>query len=450
MTERHGRFGGWFRRVAGTAVVATTAIGQRGIPFLPRHELETIRDRRIRHIVSHAARTVPYYQDLFRRERIDAREIRGAADLDHLPLLDRDLVRSQPLMFVARTRAGRAAVPFLTSGSTGTPIEIRHDRRSLLANIAYGERERDPVNKLCGGAFRPKELYVGYETSTFKKVIAFYAEHTALPVAPRRRFISLLEPIDTVAAIVNAERPDVIVGYGGWIDLFFRSVVARGLDLAKPRVVMFMGEAMPQGGRSYIEQQFGIPVLSRYNAVEAFKIGFFCEERTGFHIHEDLCHVHIRTPDGRLAGPGESGEVIISNLVNRASILLNYPIGDVAAMALEPCACGRTFNQLSELEGRVEDILALPDGRFVHPRAIWQVFKDHREVLQYQLTQREQNRYDLTLVTVDEPSFQHAVRETLPELERLLGSQSRVDPRWSREIDRSTRGKFRTVVGIRS
>jgi hypothetical protein len=90
----------------------------------------------------------------------------------------------------------------------------------LLANIAWGERERDPVIRGTGGAFRPKELYVGYETSTFKTVQAFYEQHTLLP-RPQRTFVSLLEPIERIAAIANAERPDVLVGYGGWIDLFF-------------------------------------------------------------------------------------------------------------------------------------------------------------------------------------------------------------------------------------
>ncbi|MBC7791315.1 MAG: phenylacetate--CoA ligase family protein [Anaerolineae bacterium] len=437
------------RRTAGTAIVAATAIGQRRVPFLPRKQLDAIRDRRIRRIVSYAARTVPYYKDLFTRERIDVREIRGATELDKLPVLDRDHVRSEPMLFVARTRAGRTGIPFLTSGSTGTPIGIRHDKRSLLANIAYGEREREPVNKVCGGAFRPKEMYVGYDTSTFKKVIEFYEEHTALPVKPRRRFVSLLEPLDSIAAIVNEEQPDVIVGYGGWVDLFFRSVEARGLEIAMPRMVMYMGEEMPRGGRDYIEQHYGIPVLSRYNAVESFKIGFFCEERSGFHIHEDLCHVRIRTTDGRQANPGESGEVIISNLVNYASVLLNYPIGDVAAATSELCACGRTFSRLSELEGRVEDVLALPDGRFLHPRAIWQVFKDIPGVLQYQLTQHGGGRYQLTIVTVDEQLFRSALDQALPELRRLLGSEN-IEARWSREIDRSGHGKFRTVVRAKS
>ena len=83
--------------------------------------------------------------------------------------------------------------------------------------------------------------------------------------------------------------------------------------------------------------------MSRYNAAEAFKIGFYCEQRTGFHLHEDLCHVRIAGADGATAGPGEVGRIVISNLVNRASVLLNYPIGDLGAIAAEPCPCGRTL-----------------------------------------------------------------------------------------------------------
>ena len=151
-------------------------------------------------------------------------------------------------------------------------------------------------------------------------------------------------------------------------------------------------------------------MLSRYNAVEAFKIGFYCEHRTGFHLHEDICHVRVVRPDGETAAPGEQGRVVISNLVNRASVLLNYPIGDLASMSDEVCSCGRTLQAaLRARRARVEDILSLADGRFVHPRAVWQVFKADRSVLQYQLTQHELERFELTLTTLDEPAFQRSL-----------------------------------------
>jgi phenylacetate-CoA ligase len=433
-------------RLYGSAVIAAHLPGQRRIPFLPRAKLEAVRDLRIRRIVTYAARTVPFYREWFAQEGIDPREIRGAAELDRLPVIDRELVRTQPRRFLAETPASAAALSFLTSGSTGTPIEIHHDRFSLLANIPFGERERDPVIRGCGGSFRPKELYVGYETSTFKKVIAFYQDNVLSPVRPRRCFVSLLEPIEKIAAIANAERPDILVGYGGWIDLFFRTIAARGIDLHRPKMVIYMGEALPHGGRAHIEEHFGIPVLSRYNAVEAFKIGFFCEQRTGFHIHEDLSHVRIVRPDGRTAQPGEQGEVVLSNLVNRATVLLNYPIGDVAALSPRSCPCGRTFRLLSELEGRIEDILALADGRFVHPRAVWQVFKSDRDVLQYQLTQRGRHRFELKLATMDEPAFQRACGRVLPELQKLLGPGVCVETGRQAGLIRPPGGKFRAVV----
>src|SRR5262245_36559979 len=93
----------------------------------------------------------------------------------------------------------------------------------------------------------------------------------------------------------------------------------------------------------------------------------------------------------------------------------------MATLSPMSCSCGRTFRLLSELEGRVEDILPLPGGRFVHPRAVWQVLKDARDILQYQLVQHQPQRFELSLVTADEPAFQRALEHTLPALERLLG-----------------------------
>jgi phenylacetate-CoA ligase len=426
------------RKLRGSAVIAAGLRGQRRVPFLPRERLEARRDRRVRDVVAYAARAVPYYRELFAREGIDPRDVRGAGDLDRLPVLDRDVVRARPELFTAETAASRRALSFTTSGSTGTPLRVLHDQRSLLANISFGERERAAVIRVCGSGFRPSEVYVGNETSVMRKVTAFYADNVLFPVRPRRRFVSVRAPIEEIAGIVNEERPDILVGYGGWIDLFFKTVAARGLPLHRPRMVMYMAEALPHGGREHIEGAFGIPVLSRYSAAEAFKIGFFCEERTGFHLHEDLCHVRI----------GELGEIVLSNLVNRATVLLNYPIGDVGSISERSCPCGRTFKLLSELEGRVEDILWLPDGSFVHPRAVWQVFMHEPEVLQYQLVQHEPRRFELRLATLDEAAFERALERARRELQRLLGPDARIDARRRDELEERGDGKFRAVSAL--
>ena len=444
-----GSLAGELRRLYGSAVIAAHLPGQVRAPYAPRATVAARRDRRLRDTVLYAARHVPFYRDWFARSGVDPRSIRTADDLARLPILDRDLERARPDLFLAGARRARGALAFATSGSTGTPLRVAHDRISLLANIPWGERERAPVNAICG-SFRPKELYVGYETSTFKKVTAFYAAAARLPVAPRRRFVPLDTPAEEIAALFESERPDVLVGYGGWLDLFFRTVTARGIALRPPKMVMYMGEALPHGARAFIEERFGVPVLSRYNAVESFKIGFFCERRTGFHLHEDLCHVRVVGDDGRDLPPGTPGRVLVSNLVNRATVLLNHPIGDVAALASEPCSCGRTLRLLTELEGRVEDAIALDDGRFVHPRSVWQALKDDVDVLQYQLVQVEPRRFVLRLATLDDAAFARARERALARLAPLLAPDPSIDV--ERATPRTQDGpvKFRAVASLAS
>lgn len=436
------------KRAYGSLVVAANVRGQRRVPFLPRAEVERRRDARVRRTVAYAAKTVPYYRELFKTEGIDPREIQGAGDLERLPMLDRDLARKRPELFLSEGPRARGALTFSTNGTTGTPLRVHHDRRSLLANMGYGERERAPVIEGTGGSFRPKELYVGNETSTMKDVVAFYEQSTFMPVRPRRRFVSVREPIERIAALTRAERPDLLVGYGGWIQLFFSTVAARGLEIHPPKMVMYMAEALPHGGRDLIEGTFGIPVMSRYSAAEAFKIAFYCERRTGFHLHEDLCHVRVVGANGATARPGEVGRIVLSNLVNRASVLLNYPVGDLGAIVAEPCPCGRSFRLLSELEGRVEDILRLPDGRFVHPRAVWQVFQGDPDVLQYQLTQHEPDRFALRLATVDVPGFERAEERARPLLHSLLGADTRIEASRVSESEPRGDGKFRAVSSL--
>ena len=160
-----------------------------------------------------------------------------------------------------------------------------------------------------------------------------------MPVGSGRRFVSVRTPIEEVLRCTLVEKPDLLVGYGGWVHLFFKTVAARGIEIHAPKMVMYVAEALPHGGREQIEGAFGIPVMSRYSAAEAFKIGFYCERRSGFHLHEDVTHVRVVGPR-RTLGPDETGRLVISNLVNRGSVLLNYPVGDLGSISREQCSCG--------------------------------------------------------------------------------------------------------------
>jgi phenylacetate-CoA ligase len=435
------------RKIHGSAVVAATLPGQRQMPFASRQKLDRLCDSRIRKLVRYAARSVPYYREIFAREGIDPREVRGARELDQLPLLDKQVVRERPQDFLADGMRDKS-LSFQSSGTTGSATEICHDFPALWKNIAFGERERKVSTGQCEGGFRPKELYIGSEDSTFTRVIEFYQHSVLFPVRPRRRFIPVVESVERIAEIINAERPDILVGYGGWHDLFFRTVRARGIQLDHlPKMAMYIAEALPPGAREFIEGEFGIPVFSRYTAAECFKIGFFCPERSGFHIHEDLCRIRVVNEEGSELPHGEQGEVVLSNLVNRATVLLNYRMGDLAALLPgDSCVCGRTFKRMSEVEGRTEDILPLANGHVIHPRSIWRALKDEPEILQYQFIQHAYDRYTLKLVSSSQTGFPQLRRRAEAGLMELLGSNAHIDTEQHHDPLRREGQKYRIVI----
>ena len=207
------------KRLVGNAVVAAHLRGQKKAPYQTRDRIEASRDKNVRHIVRHAVRTVPYYREL----GIDPKEIRTARDLDALPLLEPATVRADPDRFLSQSRRGRNSLACWTSGSFGRPLEIHHDRRSVLANIGYGERERAPVVELCG-SFRPRELHLGFEGSNFSRVLEFYATNTRLPVKPRRNSLLMVSPFEEIVAAINERKPEILTGYASFLDQFFRTL----------------------------------------------------------------------------------------------------------------------------------------------------------------------------------------------------------------------------------
>lgn len=436
------------RRLIGNAIVLRTLPGQRAFVRAPRAHIEAARDRRVRRVVRFAAAHVPHYRDLFTRERIDPREIRTAADLVRLPVLEKDDVRRAPLRFVADTWHGRTALPFYTSGSTGERTLIHHDRRGLIENIAYSEREREVIAGFVGRPLGYREAVLSYPGATVDKVRAFYAEWTWIPGRPNRRQLSVLRSIEENAASLAEFQPHLVFAYGSYLEAFHRAALAGRVPFYKPRVLLYGAEPVMPAVRAEIERTYGVPVLSAYNAVEAFKMAFHCERRDGFHLHEDLCHLRILDVRGMDAPPGVEGDVLISNLVNRGTVLLNYRIGDRAAFAADPCPCGRTLRRLQEIDGRSEDLLALPNGRLIHPRGVWGIVKPRLEIQQYQLVQTAPAEVVMHLVTPDEASFHTVEDDVARALASLLGPGVDVRVVRSTAVPRTAAGKVRMVVGL--
>ena len=427
------------RRSRGTLGILRELPGQRRVPYLPAERIAELRDRRVRELTAFAIAHVPHYREL----GLDPREIRTAGDLAKLPRIDKLAIQRDPERFRPDTPDRDDVRPFRTAGSTGRPVTIPHDRRSLLANVAWGERERAAEMRLCARRYRYDVLQITHPGSADRRVREYYDRVSFRPLRPRLHPATVADSVDVLLERLNRLRPPVVRGFGTHLDLLFATLIARGDSFHRPRVVVYGGDAMPQRCKRLLKE-LGIPVLSRYGASEAMKIGYTCEaDSDGFHLHEDLTHVVVDAPEG------ETGELVISNLVNRGLVLLNYRVGDLGRLGGRDCSCGRTARLLTDLEGRVEETIRLPNGAAVHPVLVRVACDTSREVLRFQLIQEASDRFRLKLVVTDPSRFDDVAWTVLKALDRVLPG-CRIDSERHDELSPEPGArKFHAVVPLR-
>ena len=438
-------------RLAWNAYLAFHVRGQARVPFWSLEAIAQRQSRRVRAMVAHAYRTVPYYRTAMDRLGLRSADFQSAEDLSKLPIVERAALRSDPLAFVSTAYRVADCLKLRTGGSTGVPCTIYHNPAALFQNAAHGERERSMVTALIGRSFGYSETVIGSPTTTDRVVQEFCQARAYFPEPLRikRQYLSLIDPPEKNLALINAFRPDVVRSYGSYLEILFPYIQATGGPFHTPKCVTYSSDGLSSSVRRLIADTWGLPVLSTYEAVEAFKIGFECRQGAGVHLNADLYPVRIVDAQGAPLPDGRSGDVVVSNLVNRATVLLNYRLGDIARKLPNPCSCGRRLPMLSFPEGRDDEYLHLPGGRVMHPQSVRTVLVEEDEVWQFQVVQDAPASLRIALVAAPSCDRQRMRARVGEQLARLLGPETAIEIAFVPSIDRAaTGGKFRTVVSL--
>jgi len=108
-----------------------------------------------------------------------------------------------------------------------------------------------------------------------------------------------------------------------------------------------------------------------------------CEYVTGIHLWGDHYLMEVLDPlTLKPVGPGEPGELVLSNLSFEAMPFLRYRTGDRVTATEEKCPCGRTHPRITRFLGRVDDML-LVSGTNVFPSQVEYVLLQHGELSEH-------------------------------------------------------------------
>ncbi len=438
------------KRLFWTGHLAWHLRGQARYPFRPLEAIRRDQARRVRSMVAYACRHVPYYRETMGRLGLVPSDFRRAEDLAKLPIVERELLQNEPEYLSSDLYPLGNCLRLHTSGTSGTPRDVYCDPRSLFLSSAHTERDRSIITTVIGKRFGYRAALLTMPGCSTSQVRRFCHEHGWFPswVRVHRLHLSVLDPVPENLARLNEFQPDVFYGYGSYMAMLFAHVEATAAAFHRPKAIVYTAENLIESARRRIAEGFGIPVFSWYQANEAMKIAFECERHTGLHVNIDLCPVRIVDGEGRALPVGESGEIVVSNLVSQATVLLNYRLGDVAALLPEPCPCGRSLPLLSHIHGRSDDIIELPSGRMIHPLTARLLLDSEEWIWQYQVVQRTPSQLDLAIVPTEDCNREELRRRIVRKFAETFGDDMATNVSFVDSIDRTATGKQRAVLSL--
>jgi phenylacetate-coenzyme A ligase PaaK-like adenylate-forming protein len=419
-------------------------------PFFPEATIREAQQRRVRAIVAYAHSHVPYYRETMRRLIVTPADFHSAGDLARLPLLERDHLQRDPEYFLSNLWSTAACVQLQSGGTTGAPMTVFRDPPSLLVESAHRERLRSLVARLSGRRVRYREASIKPHDSSVSTAVSAVRRTSLVPPAlrvERREFSMLRSPADLIPQL-DDYRADVISAYGSYLEALFSHARAHRQRLRPVRVAVYGADSLSATVRAWARAELGIESLSSYNAVETPQIGFDCEHHRGHHLNVDLCPIRLIGPDGRDMRNGDSGELVVSNLINRGTVLLNYRLGDVIARTGENCSCGRTLPLASYPERRGTRWLDLGDGVTIHSQALQLLLRTEMEIWRYQIVQEAPCRFLLRLVPSPDCDREAMTSRLLAGFREQLGGSATVRVEFVSELPTSPGGKVQAIVGL--
>ncbi len=194
------------------------------------------------------------------------------------------------------------------------------------------------------------------------------------------------------------------VGTPSFLNTVIKRAEELGHDVKKDFAIKrawFTGEMLPPSLRKTFENDYAIDTYQAYAVTEpGGAIAYECKQKNGMHLMDEYV-TEIADPEtGKQLGPGEVGEIVTTQLLNKDWGLIRFGTGDLSSYVTEPCPCGRTSYRITGIVGRAGDAVKVR-GMFIVARQSEQAIMGFSEVAKYQLIVGRREQRDEMVLKVE-------------------------------------------------
>lgn len=320
---------------------------------------------KLRKLVEHAYKNVPYYKELFDGIKLKPSDIKSVDDIQKIPILTKEIVRDENEKLVAKDFDMRYVKKGKTGGTTGAPIKVYKDTNNR--------------------SFTWASYYRWYEWMGLKfysSSVTFWGASTVLNKSykqkAKEKFIELIQnskKIDSfkltenemwrIYKTVSEFNPSIIKGYLSSLLDFGSFLKRNNLYDISPEAISTTTETLSKHNRKFLNHIFNAPIYDQYGCGELSAISYECKAHNGLHINTEHSLIEI-LDNNDLSVIDKKGRVVGTDLDNYVMPFIRYENGDISSVSSKECSCGVKQPLMNAIDGRTIDTVILKSGQKVH------------------------------------------------------------------------------------
>jgi phenylacetate-CoA ligase len=385
--------------------------------WLSRDELCALQHAKLVRLLEYAYQYVPYYRRTFDEVGFRPDDVRrDPLNLRRLPLLTKAIIRKNRNELLTTSQERRHRMSKLsTSGSTGQPLIFLQDSDFRDAVTADIQRH------IGWGGWKLGESQAVIWGTSLSPSLSERLRAQLIDWVWNRFQINAFEMTDkTMAELaehVCRKKTKILFGYATSLHRFARFIRQSHFQGITFNGIYSSAELLLPLVREFIENTFQCKVFDRYGTLDLGGVACECDAHTGLHISVENNYVEIHR-SGCPAEPGETGELIVTNLNNLGMPFIRYCIEDAGAWYVgEDCPCGRKAPRLKALDGRIGDSFKTRNGHTAWAGFSGAAFRclAHPAIKQFQIVQKALDKMIVRLIKERE-----IPRSVLDEISRTI------------------------------
>lgn len=407
-----------------------------------REQVRQSQSEQLAALLVEVKRHVPYYRDLYESfSESDLVEIAREFDLKALPFVQKADRKAYPEKFL--NSAVETASVGATSGSTGSPMANYIDRNSYQSRYALLSRHREWAGAKVG--CRSVRLSGNLIISSQQTKPPFWIRN----LAENQLLVSTYHLNDTnlpqVWSAIKRWNPEIIDGYNSAIAIIARYAASVGERLPGLKGAVTTAELLTPSAREEIEKGLGVKVLDYYSASEGIPIALQHPDGNYYVRPESGLFEIIDSNRTVLENSDEVGQIVATSLLQRRTPLIRYMTGDTGS-AKRPAQTAFAFDTISQITGRLDDLICTPDGRLLGMFS-YRLFKQVPEGLaEAQIVQERPDLITINAVLTGTQSEHELSRLIERKIREMLGFDATVRLNVVDAIPRGPNGKFRSTI----